>query len=181
MLFILGGTRSGKSKYAEKLAKSFNKEVVYIATFPAGDDPEMTERIKRHRRMRPKYWRTIELGNIDKIIGELKKIKNSVVVIECLTILVSNLLLELNKPKNAENIIINKMRELTSSMKDSDNVIILVSNEVGHGVVPGNELARSYRDILGKVNQLAAESSDEFYVMFAGVPVEVKKLGKSGT
>lgn len=181
LLFVLGGARSGKSKFAEELAKKinekFNKEVIYIATFPANDDPEMIERIAMHKKNRPKNWKTLEIGNTGDIISMLaeNKAANSVIIIECLTILVSNLLTDGMDDKK----ILNEIDELIEFIKNennSDNIYIVVSNEVGHGIVPGNELARRYRDVLGKANQLIAKDADEFYVMFAGFGVNVRKL-----
>lgn len=188
LLFVLGGARSGKSKFAEELAKkfnkNFNKEVIYIATFPANDDPEMIERIAMHKKTRPKNWKTLETGDVDDIISILAKNKvvNSVIIIECLTILVSNLLTNSMNDKQAVNKIIDKVDELIGFIKNennSNNIYIVASNEVGQGIVPGNELARRYRDILGKANQLMAKDADEFYVMFAGVCVDVKGLNQN--
>ena len=178
LIFISGGARSGKSTFAEELAGSFNKDVAYIATFKKDDDPEMTERIKRHKETRPGNWKTLEIEDVDNIILYIKKnkIRNSVIIIECLTILVSNLLMK--KADNSDKIIMEKIRELLDFIKNDNgsNIYIAVSNEVGLGIVPGNELARTYRDILGKANQLMAKNADEFYVMFAGVGVDVNKL-----
>ena len=133
----------------------------------------MVERIAEHKKNRQKNWRTLEIGNADDIISALAKNKfvNSVIIIECLTILVSNLLTDNMNDKK----IINKIDELIKFIKNSGNIYIVVSNEVGQGIVPGNELAREYRDVLGKANQLMAKDADEFYVMFAGVAVDVKK------
>lgn len=179
LLFILGGARSGKSTFAEELAESLNRDVLYIATFPRDDDPEMQERIKKHKETRPQKWKTLELDDPDKIIlhAEKNKIENSVIIIECLTILTSNLMMNKSCGRDGEKILL-KLRELIDFIKNSsqNNVYIIVSNEAGQGIVPENELARKYRDILGKANQMTAKNADEFYVMFAGVPVDVKKL-----
>jgi adenosylcobinamide kinase/adenosylcobinamide-phosphate guanylyltransferase len=181
LLFILGGARSGKSSFAEETAKNFNRDVVYIATFKSDDDPEMQKRLKKHRETRPSSWKTLEIQDADNIILDIKKnkIKNSVIIIECLTILTSNLMIGKEDIEDDEKIII-KIRELIDFIKkdknNSGNVYILISNEVGQGIVPENELARRYRDVLGHVNRLTAKNSDEFYVMFAGVAVDVKKL-----
>ncbi len=178
LIFILGGTRSGKSIFAERLAKDLNNEVVYIATFPENGDEEMVERIKEHKKMRPKEWKTLEIEKAGDIIQNVGKTKKSVIIIECLTILVSNLLFKSHEKYiiETEESVTNKIDELIASIKNSDNTTIIVSNEVGQGVVPMNKLARKYRDILGKVNQLMAKNADEFYAMFAGIPVEIKRL-----
>jgi adenosylcobinamide kinase/adenosylcobinamide-phosphate guanylyltransferase len=178
LIFISGGARSGKSTFAEELAESFNKDVAYIATFKKDDDPEMTERIKRHKETRPGNWKTLEIEDIDNIILHIKKnkIRNSVIIIECLTILASNLLMK--KADNSDKIIMENIRELVDFIKNDnqENIFVVVSNEVGQGIVPGNEIARKYRDILGKANQMMAKNADEFYVMFSGIPVDAKKL-----
>lgn len=176
LIFILGGTRSGKSIFADRFAETFNKKVVYIATFPEDGDEEMLERIKEHKKMRPKEWKTHEIEKIKDILLELKKTNDSVVIIECLTILISNLLFKSHEKytKETEESAINKIEKLITSIKNSDNTTIVISNEVGQGVVPMNKLARRYRDILGKANQLMAKNASEFYVMFAGIPVEIK-------
>ncbi len=177
LLFILGGARSGKSTYAEKLAekisKDYNKAVIYIATFPACDDPEMIERIKRHKDCRTSEWKTLELETIDEIIQTINenKLKNSVIIIECLTILVSNAMV--SKPGDE---ILNKIKLLIEFIKNSENIYIIVSNEVGQGIVPENKLARDYRDILGFANQEFAKNANEVYVIFAGIPVKIKEL-----
>lgn len=176
LIFILGGARSGKSIFADRLAKTFNKKVVYIATFPEDGDEEMLERIKEHKKMRPKEWKTHEIEKADDIILNVRKTKNSIILIECLTILISNLLFKSHEKytEETEESAINKIEKLITSIKNSDNTTIIVSNEVGQGVVPMNKLARRYRDILGKANQLMAKNANEFYVMFAGIPVEIK-------
>jgi len=181
LLFVLGGARSGKSAFAEETAKSFKRDVVYIATFKPDDDPEMQKRLKKHRETRSSSWKTLEIHDTDNIILDVEKnkIKNSVVIIECLTILTSNLMINKEGIEDDEEIII-KIQELMDFIrKDKDNsgnFYIIISNEVGQGIVPENKLARRYRDVLGHVNRLTAKNADEFYVMFAGVAVDVKKL-----
>lgn len=182
LIFILGGARSGKSIFAEELAKNLSlskdlkfKKVVYIATYN-GNDTEMLERIKKHKNKRPKEWETLEIEKISDISLSIRKIENSIIIVECLTIIVSNLLFESHEKitEETEESAINKVLNLIKSIKKSNNIVIVVSNEVGQGIVPENKLARSYRDILGRANQLMAKNADKFYVMFAGIPVEIK-------
>jgi len=188
LIFVLGGARSGKSSFAEEKAKnlslrSLSKEnkasrVIYIATFGDYSDKEMMKRIEKHKNKRSKEWKTLETEKISDICLSVRETKNSVIIIECLTILLSNLLLESHKKNTCETeeSVVNKISDLIMSIKKSNNIVIVVSNEVGEGIVPENKLAREYRDILGLSNQLMAKNADEFYVMFAGMPVEIKKI-----
>ncbi|MFA5275488.1 MAG: bifunctional adenosylcobinamide kinase/adenosylcobinamide-phosphate guanylyltransferase [Candidatus Omnitrophota bacterium] len=166
--FILGGARSGKSRYALNLAKKY-KQVVFIATCQ-GLDKEMGERILRHKDSRPKHWKTFEEPR--KLAGLLTKIGNSFdcVIIDCLTLLVSNLVLRGEKEKK----ILNDFEGILRQLKKIKSKVIIVSNEVGLGLVPVNKLGRDFRDIAGKVNQAAAKSSDKVIFMVAGLPMEVK-------
>jgi adenosylcobinamide kinase/adenosylcobinamide-phosphate guanylyltransferase len=167
LIFILGGARSGKSRYAVKLAKKFKKKTVFIATAPASDE-EMKRRIKLHQRSRPKHWELIEEGkNIDCI---LSKLKNKVVLIDCLGLLVSNLLADNLKDKEIEK----KIKRLINAIKKTSFTTILVSNEVGSGLVPINPLARRFRDILGIANQMIAKKADEVILMRAGIAMKIK-------
>lgn len=169
LIFVLGGARSGKSSFAQKLAKRFDKRVVFIATATACDE-EMRQRIKLHKRMRPRQWKTIE--KTKDLAVEIKKIKNSTIIVECLSLLVSNLLFESKKERG----MLKQINELIAAIEKSSNNVIVVSNEVGQGIVLENKQARTYRDILGKANQLMARKANEFYILFAGIPIEIKKL-----
>jgi adenosylcobinamide kinase/adenosylcobinamide-phosphate guanylyltransferase len=170
LIFILGGAKSGKSSFALELAQKLNKKVTFIATaIPL--DSEMKERIKNHRNARPKNWKTIEVtNNLDKKIA---REKNRVILIDCLTIYVSHLM-NFNQDK-----ILSHIKKIIRAIKKSNSEVIVVSNEVGGGIVPNNKLGREYRDILGKVNQIFAQAVDEFYLMFAGIPINIKKYGKN--
>lgn len=180
MIFILGGARAGKSSFAVELAQKLNKKVTFIATaIPI--DSEMRERIKNHRNARPKNWKTVEavVNDLDKKIGQEK---SRVILIDCLTIYVSHLM-NLNPPKFCkaklgrvnQDKILNQIKKIVGAIKKSNSEVIVVSNEAGCGLVPNNKLGREYRDVLGKANQMFALAADEFYVMFAGIPVNIKK------
>ena len=167
LIFISGGARSGKSSFALELAQKSGKRVTFIAT-AAPIDSEMRERIKNHKNIRPKDWETIEVkDNLDKKINQAK---NRVILIDCLTIYVSHLM------NLSQKQILNQIRKIIKAIKKSDSKVIVVSNEVGCGIVPNNKLGRDYRDVLGKVNQMFSQVADEFYVMFAGIPTKIKKL-----
>jgi len=167
LTFILGGARAGKSGFALELAQKSGKKVTFIATATPLDS-EMRERIKDHKKVRPRNWETIEItNNLDKKIDQEK---NRVILIDCLTIYVSHLM-NLNQDK-----ILSQVKKIIGAIKKSNSEVIVVSNEVGCGIVPNNKLGREYRDVLGKVNQMFAWAADEFYTMFAGIPINIKKL-----
>jgi adenosylcobinamide kinase/adenosylcobinamide-phosphate guanylyltransferase len=166
---ILGGARSGKSHHAVEMAKKINKRTVFLATLEF-HDTEMDERIKLHKKHRPAEWQTVEEGKyIDKILFNLKGLCD-VVIIDCLTNLVSNLLIELNDADK----VVEEIKSVVQVMSDMDCQIILVSNEVGDGIVPETPLGREFRDIAGIVNQLIAKHADEVILMCAGIPLCIK-------
>ena len=169
LVFILGGARSGKSSFALELAQKSGRKVTFIATATPMDS-EMKQRIKNHKKVRPKEWKTVEVkNNLDK---KIEQEENKMILIDCLTIYVSYLM-DLPETKILEHI-----KRIIKVIKRSGSDIIVVSNEVGCGIHPENKLGRGYRDILGKVNQMFAQSADEFYIMFAGVPIDIKNLWK---
>jgi len=162
---ILGGVRSGKSQLAIKMAKEKAKRVAFIATCRPLDE-EMKKRIALHKKSRPASWHTFE--EPEDVQSTLKNIGNrfDVVIIDCLTLLISNLLLKGLKEVDIEQ----KIKEI---MGTSTNVII-VSNEVGLGIVPDNKLARAFRDIAGKMNQIVAKKASEVFFMASGLPLQIK-------
>ena len=167
--FILGGAKSGKSSLALDLAKKSRKKVAFIATSQARD-LEMEKRIAIHKRQRPRHWKTFEepvrLPILLRKIGD----KFELIIIDCLTLLVSNLLLKGSKEKGIEEAV----KELCLRLKKIKAHAIIVSNEVGMGIVPENKLARQFRDIVGKVNQVMVEKSDEVFFMISGLPLKIK-------
>ncbi|MGE5398369.1 MAG: bifunctional adenosylcobinamide kinase/adenosylcobinamide-phosphate guanylyltransferase [Chitinophagales bacterium] len=183
LILITGGARSGKSTMAEKLATNLGikgKKVVYIATASAGDE-EMKERIARHRQERPTEWETVEETlQVEEIIK--KKVGTAgVILIDCLTLLVSNWLLAedidwdregLNRERQAR--ILDKAKRLARTARQVKSDVIMVTNEVGFGLVPDNSMGRAYRDVLGLVNQIMAADADEVYLLCSGIPLRVK-------
>ncbi|MFB0526207.1 MAG: bifunctional adenosylcobinamide kinase/adenosylcobinamide-phosphate guanylyltransferase [bacterium] len=171
LILILGGARSGKSGFAIAQAKKLSSGqsgVAYVATAFAVDE-EMLRRIDRHRKRRPASWKTIEERvDISKILAKLKNV--SIVIIDCLTILISNLLLSGEK----ERAILKKIKELFRTLKKRNLTTLIVSNEVGMGIVPDNRLGRSFRDIAGQSNQIVAKLADEVYLLEAGIPLKIK-------
>src|SRR3989337_695808 len=173
LIFILGGARSGKSVYALKLAESIVGKRLYLATAEALDD-EMAERIKKHKRGRGNNWTTIEEPvRIADVIAKDKK--HDVILLDCLTLWISNLIHEESGVRSQESEVIDKtINQFASACKNSKINIIVVSNEVGLGIVPDNPLARQFRDIAGYANQKIAEAADEVYFVTAGVPMRMK-------
>jgi len=172
-IFILGGARSGKSHFAQQLAGKLGDKVLFAATGEALDE-EMQARIAEHKKARPESWRTLEISTgigkeIEKQIGDA-----AVVIIDCLTLLVSNLLHDEPDNPEAENRVTAEIDELLACMDKLDASFIIVSNEVGMGLVPETRLGRIYRDLLGKANRLIAQHTNEIYFMVAGMPIEVK-------
>ncbi len=167
IILILGGARSGKSTYAIELARK--NKVAFIATCQALDN-EMAERIKLHKKTRPGDWQTFEEPY--KISPLLNKIgaKFEVILIDCLTLLVSNLMLKGMKGDD----IIKEIKSILVVLNKIKAKAIIVSNEVGLGIVPITKLGRGFRDIAGKVNQVVAAESDELFFMISGIPAKIK-------
>ncbi|MHB0977184.1 MAG: bifunctional adenosylcobinamide kinase/adenosylcobinamide-phosphate guanylyltransferase [Candidatus Aquicultorales bacterium] len=166
---LTGGVRSGKSSLAERLA-SERELATYIATAEAGDG-EMAERIDRHRGGRPNHWRTIESPfDLPGAVRSAVFKEDEAVIIDCLTLYVSNLL---GRGREAAGIV-READELVDACRKGGGRFIVVTNEVGGGIVPDDELARVYEDILGRVNQAVAAAADEVYLLVAGIPVKVK-------
>jgi adenosylcobinamide kinase/adenosylcobinamide-phosphate guanylyltransferase len=168
-IFILGGARSGKSRYAVELAKKLTKKVVFIAT-ASPLDREMKKRIELHKISRPRHWRLLEEDkDVSSILSKLKG-KYEVVLIDCLGLLISNLLASNFEDKEIER----RMKKLINTILKINLTTILVSNEVGSGIVPGNLLARRFRDLLGLSNQMIAKKADEVIFMQSGIPIIIK-------
>lgn len=186
LIFVLGGARSGKSSIAEKITQTLGEKVLYLAT-AAVLDQEMEKRVDLHRKRRPDYWSTIEethrISQVIKENGDLYE----VIMVDCLTILVSNLLLDegfpdtdtvLNAPEK-EHAILNEIKNLSMLAQEAKAHVVIVSNELGAGIVPANEMGRLYRDLVGWANQTVASYADEVYYTIAGLPVELKAMSKT--
>lgn len=185
LILITGGVRSGKSDFAQQLALELGGEdVVFVATAEAGD-AEMAHRIAAHRQARPAAWRTIEaprrVGQAMAQAGSAKA-----VVVDCLTLLVSNVLLSLgDEPASAlagsaEAAVDEEVRGLIESARTLHGTVILVTNEAGLGIVPVNRVARLYRDLLGRANAALAREADQVYLLVAGIPLDIKSLAHLG-
>jgi len=168
IVFITGSVRSGKSNFAVELIKKSRKQAVFIATCKPADE-EMKKRVKRHIRSRPRTWRTVEEGvHLAAVIKKLKK--NEAAVVDCLTLWISNLLLA----GLSEREISKKVKEFIAALKVTTSLVAIVSNEVGWGIVPDNELSRVFRDVVGLTHQQISKVSDEVYLLVSGIPLKIK-------
>ncbi len=188
LILVLGGARSGKSSYAEGRARELGgDEVLYVATSEAKDD-EMVARVARHRAARPPAWGTVEAPrSVAQAIRQARS-GEQVVLVDCITFLVSNHLITAAGPEGdpfdapsadpfderIEAGVIAEVEALAAYAREQDVTMLVVSNEVGLGLVPAYELGRAYRDILGRANQVLARYADEVLLLVAGIPMKVK-------
>ena len=167
-----GGARSGKSASAERYADAQASVVVYVATAEAGD-AEMRERIALHRERRPTSWQTVEAPR--EVATHLQACEpGTTVLLDCLTLLVSNLLLA--HESDPQPVVDRELDALLSVVKERNLNLIVVTNEVGMGIVPEYPLVRVYRDLLGRAAQRIAANADEVYLVLAGIAVELRAL-----
>lgn len=177
LILILGGARSGKSTFAQQLAQELGGErVLFVATAEAGDD-EMQARIEKHRQERPSGWQTLEAPHhAGQSIMDCPG-KAQVILFDCLTLLVSNLIVSAPDPFAPEvaQQVMSELESLIACVEQLDSTMIIVSNEVGLGLVPPYPLGRAYRDLLGKANQVLAQQAEQVYLMVAGIPMPIKQ------
>jgi len=171
ILFVTGGCRSGKSRFALEFADRHFKRKVFVATCQA-QDQEMRRRIKEHQKTRGRDWQTVEvLTALSEAVASHSS-QADVILIDCLTLWVSNLLAE----NTSQEKILTRADALTQAINQAPCSVILVSNEVGTGIVPENELARRFRDVAGLVNQKVAACANRVVWMVAGIPVPIKGM-----
>jgi adenosylcobinamide kinase / adenosylcobinamide-phosphate guanylyltransferase len=174
---ILGGARSGKSSYAQTLAEESGKSVTFIATAQALDD-EMSARIQKHRAERSANWETLEIP-LD-IASRTQRINSEVVILDCMTLLISNLLMQFVKDDLVDEapfkmVVQKEVNELLTKIREQEQNWIIISNEVGLGLVPPYQMGRVYRDWLGWANQRLAREADKVILMVAGIPMVIKE------
>jgi adenosylcobinamide kinase/adenosylcobinamide-phosphate guanylyltransferase len=169
-ILVIGGCRSGKSGFSLQLGDRMpGRKKIFIATCMPRDE-EMKERVLRHKKERDAAWSTLEVPILlPESITENSR-KENMVLVDCLTLWISNLLLEAGAPDTIEENIL----RLTRSLEAARCPVILVSNEVGTGIVPENRLARRFRDAAGLANQKVAACADRVVWMVAGIPVTIK-------
>ncbi|BDI31710.1 adenosylcobinamide kinase/adenosylcobinamide phosphate guanyltransferase [Capsulimonas corticalis] len=180
LTLILGGARSGKSRYAQELAalEAQGRPVVYIATAQAGDE-EMRERIARHQQDRPAEWRTVE-EPLDVAAVLKRETKAGVILLDCLTFFVVNHMLRSGDAATCEaetwdaEAAEAAVRELAQVAQQAAPTVIVVSNEVGMGLVPETALGRVFRDVAGRANQEMAAAATRVRLLVAGIPMVVK-------
>jgi adenosylcobinamide kinase / adenosylcobinamide-phosphate guanylyltransferase len=179
LTLILGGARSGKSTYAEALASKRGGAVAYIATAQALDE-EMKERIDLHRQKRPSSWQTYELPtDVGRTLMDDPP-QVELILLDCLTLLIANRLLEaapdVDQPDEAgaTDLVQREVNDLLEAIQSSPAYWIVVSNEVGLGLVPPYPLGRIYRDLLGWANQRLARAAERVVFMIAGVPMRLE-------
>lgn len=189
-IFVTGAARSGKSRFAQDLAAEDEKPVIYVATGVA-TDPEMDGRIAAHRRERPAAWRTVEAPREVAPVVAAAGQDGGTVLIDCLGFLVANWLNELwpekddpeagnDGPRDPERIaatIDERVRDLARLARGCPVRVIVVSNEVGWGLVPAYPAGRLFRDLLGRANQTMAAGADRVYLVVSGLAVEIKASG----
>ena len=183
-ILITGGARSGKSHYAQELALKSPQPVLFVATAEAGDE-EMRQRIEEHKRARPSTWGTIEVTtHVGSQILQ-KRGKAQTVIVDCITLLINNIFCRHSDPTGKaidasliEKEVVAEIEELVDCLHQIDASFIIVTNEVGLGLVPANRMSRLYRDLLGKANQILAKQVDEIHLMVAGWPLPIKSTSR---
>ncbi len=182
LTFLIGGARSGKSTYAEKMAIQHDGQVLYIATAQALD-PEMADRIEKHKDQRPGHWQTLELSKDVSASLKEQPLLADLVLLDCLTMLVSNLVLTATNEDfepdetRATEIVNAEIESLLALIQEGEADWIVVSNEVGMGLVPPYPLGRVYRDLLGWTNRKVADVADEVYLLVAGKLLPLHEIG----
>ncbi len=171
IIFITGGARSGKSSFAEKLASAFGEKVIFFATAEALDK-EMEERIKKHKSNRSSAWKTIEEPININVLNKFRNFEGAV-ILDCITLWLSNMIHKFGIEK-LESRILGDIRTLLKTVKTSKFTLVVVSNELGMGIVPENRLVREFRDIAGRCNQLIARMADEVYLMVSGIALKIE-------
>lgn len=181
--FVFGGTRSGKSAYAEKICIEESGEVVYLATAIALDEG-MRSRIKKHQSQRPQTWNTIEMYKSFYLLEREEVFKKAnTILLDCITVMVSNLMFEKYESYDdlsqeavdrVENEILDEIKNMLVFFKMQNKHFVIVSSEVGMGLVAPYKSGNVYRDIVGKANQMIAAESNSVYFVVAGIPMKIK-------
>ena len=173
---ITGGARSGKSSHALRLAEETGKSVTFLATAQALDE-EMSTRIQKHRSERPAHWETLEIPF--DIASCVRQIQSDVVILDCITLLITNLMMQYVKEDLVEEkpfmvAVQKEINKLAGALREQKRDWFIVSNEVGLGLVPPYQMGRVYRDALGSANQQLARMADRVIFMVSGIPMVVK-------
>ena len=190
IIYVTGGAKSGKSKFAEDLLLSLNdgkQKNVYLATSVVFDE-EMQKKVELHKTRRKNNWITVESyknfsQSLEEVMNENKKNKKNNMLVDCLTNMIRNIIFEneeidwekpeKNQLEKCDKNVEKEVQNLFEIFKNFENVVI-VSNEVGMGLVPAYPLGRYFREIAGKMNQFVAEKADEAYFVVSGIPMKIK-------
>ena len=183
IILVTGGARSGKSSFAEETAAACADDVLYIATAEPFDD-EMAERIRKHRAARPKDWKTLERFSDFRDIQHMGDFLSArAVLLDCLGLMLNNWMYyakinfensDFNLFNAFEKDFLDEIENLLNICREKDKTLIIVTNEIGMGLVPVDAVSRLYRDILGRANKLAATRADRVYLLVSGIPVKIK-------
>lgn len=180
IILCTGGSRSGKSQFAERYTLAQKGQKLYIATAQIYDD-EMMERVARHQARRGSQWLNLEIPLNIAAQWEDVAAKADVILIDCLTMFVTNYLMKFPELEQAEvreklrSIVLSEVENLLEKIKDShDKKVVFVTNELGLGIVPADTMTRVFRDIAGEVNQIVAAAADEVYLSISGITIEIK-------
>lgn len=188
LTLITGGARSGKSHFAELLAQAAHLQVTYVATAQT-EDEEMARRVEKHRLRRPSHWGLVEEPYDLRHVLRQHAGDRGLLLVDCITVWLSNLLLReispfsspmtVDEQENAMDTLLRSVQEVAELAVQIQPQVILVTNEVGQGIVPEYPLSRLYRDLSGKANQLLAQASENTYLVIAGYPLEIKTAGEA--
>lgn len=188
--FVIGGSRSGKSTFAENKAKEYGNsenKVLYIATAVVTDQA-MADRVKKHKAQRPKSWQTLEMyKDFECLINKNEFMESDVVLIDCITTMIGNFMFDSNLDFDSCNISeVNKLEQkindnvltLINTCNENNKKLIIVSNETGMGVVPSYYMGNYFRDMSGRINNFIGKESDFMYFIFSGMPIKLKHKGE---
>ncbi len=184
--FVIGGARSGKSTFAEKKAKEYGSNVLYIATAVVTDQA-MADRVRKHRNQRPDSWYTLEMYSNFKDLTNHKEFNEcEVVLLDCITTLIGNFMYDsgvdfdtcrIEDVGSLEKKIKNELISLIDVCNNNNKKLVLVSNETGMGVVPSYYMGNYFRDMNGRINREIGSRADFMYFMFSGIPIKLKHKG----
>lgn len=186
LILVTGGARSGKSAWAEQRATELSTisggGVTFIATAEVRD-MEMRLRVAQHRKSRPRTWKTIEAptGIAAALLSKAKLEPGSVLLLDCVTMLVSNIMTgerAMNEPSKAEQAVQAELRAVLRIARERKTTVIMVTNELGAGIVPDNELSRNYRDVVGRINQWLAAQAEGIWLVVSGLALPLHDLAR---
>ena len=175
LILFTGGSRSGKSSMAVERAKELSEQVCFVATCVPQDD-EMAARVAKHRLNRPVGWRVVEEPvNVAEAIGKINPEKYSVVLVDCIALWVCNLMHKAESKISTETQMAEEAQKVVDAAKGFSGDVIIVTNEVGMGVMPANAMARSYSDLIGRCNQVLAAGADRVEFVACGISLILKQ------